>query len=177
MARRRFPFRPPRPIKRRNLEWTGFVDGGTAANLDTTTSFELIPPAAATAVIQPDLTVLRILGTISLSNQSAVTSNTAVGIHIGVRSVGRDQTIDEAYVPLSTDVDDLDNGVMWRWSTNSPGAGVAAGDMDLVSLILPVDIKVKRRLDKRDTLVCTIEAATTARKEASVALRCLIKHG
>ncbi len=158
-----------------SYEWVGFADGGTDTNLDTTTSFELWPPGAADSVAEPDVTVLRIVGNISLGNQSAVTSNAAVGIHIGVRSVGRDQTIDEAYVPLSTDADDLDNGRMFNWVSTKAGPAVVVADLDTISLIIPVDIKVGRKMNKRDTLVCTIQAAVTARKTASVNLRALIR--
>ena len=157
------------------MEWTGFADGGADVNLDTTTSFELWPPSGAASVAEVDTTVLRIVGFISIGNQSAVTANAAVGIHIGVRSVGRDQTIDEAYVPLSTDADDLDNGRMWGWVSTKAGAPVAAADLDLISLLIPVDIKINRRMQKRDTLVCTIQAGTTARKTASVNLRALVR--
>ena len=174
--RRRFPFRPPRPMPRKNLEWIGFRDGGVSANLDTTANFELVPPASADGVVIADITVLRVVGQICISNQGAVTTNAAVGMMLGVRSVGKDQTIDEVYTPLGTDVDELDNGVMWQWVASTPGPGVAAGDLDLVSLIIPVDITVKRRVEKRDSLVLTATASTSGRKELSVNLRCLIKH-
>ena len=159
-----------------SLEWLGFTDAGISAGLDTTTSFELIPPASADSVVVADFTVLRVVGNIALSNQSAVTSNSAVGMQLGVRSVGRDQVIDETFDPLSADTDDLDNKVMWQWIAATPGPAVVAADLDLISLIIPVDIKVKRKMNKRDSLVLTCKAATTARKEVSCNLRVLVRQ-
>ena len=163
-------------MPRRNLEWIGFRDGGVSTNLDTTANFVIVPAASADSIVVPDVTVLRVVGQITISNQGAVTTNAAVGFMMGVRSVGKDQTIDEAYTPLGTDTDELDNGVMWQWVCATPGAAVANADLDVISLIIPVDITVKRKIEKRDLLVLTATASTTGRKEVSVNLRCLIKH-
>ncbi len=176
MARRRLRIRfkgPQGPSG--SLEWLGFADGGVNSNLDTTTTFELVPPAGASGVVEKDLTVLRIVGDISISAQTSVVASSAVGMMIGVRSVGRDQVIDEAYVPLSTDPDDLDNSVMWKFVAANFGAHLAIADQDVTSVVVPVDITVKRKMSKRDTLVLTIQAEVTARKRAAVNLRTLIR--
>ncbi len=165
----------PRP-PRKNLEWLGFRDGGTPANLNTSTSFELIAPAGASAVVVNDATVLRVVGNLTFTAQSAVTAGSAVGVMLFKANVGADQTIDADVPPLTTDVDDFANeNIMWWKVWQSVLALSASADWDEVSFEVPIDIKVKRRIEKRDTLVMRIDAATTGRTRVSANLRCLIR--
>ncbi len=168
---RRYP-----PKKRVSLEWCGFRDGGTPSNLNTSTLFELVPPAGASAVVVTDFTVLRVVGNLSFQSQSGVTSSAAVGAMLFRANVGADQAIDADVPPLTTDVDDFDNNrIMWWQTWSSVAAAAASADFDEVARVVPIDITVKRKMDKRDTLVMRVDAGTTARVRVSVNLRALIR--
>lgn len=159
-----------------SYEWLGFRDGGADANLDTSTSFELIAPAGASAVLLPDFTVIRVVGQIGLRYQSTVTTSTRCGAMLQHVNVGGDQTIDNQISPLSTDVDDFDHkGIMWWQTWTTPTSEAQAADQDQVPRYIPIDIKVKRIIDKRDSLVLRIDASTTGRLRASVNVRVLVK--
>lgn len=176
MARRR-PFRRPRPMPvRKSLEWIGFRSGGTPGNLNTSISHELLGPAAQTAIVIVDATVLRVVGMLGFTAQSGVTSGTAVGAMLFKANVGSDDTIDADVPPLSTDVDDFDNpNIMWWQTWQSVLAPSAAADFDEVAFHVPLDITVKRKLSKRDTLVLRVDALTTGRTRVTVNLRTLIR--
>ncbi len=158
-------------------EWIGFSDAAGGTNLVTTaTRFGLVPPAPASGVIEPDITVQRVVGTLAVRNQTGVTTSTALSMAVHVVGVGSDQTIDDDYVPQHSDADALDHPVLWWWSAQNVTAAVAAADYDTTSLIIPVDIKVKRKLDKRDTLILTAVAGGANISRLSVNLRCLIRQ-
>lgn len=157
-------------------EWLGFRDSGVAGNLNTRTSFELVPSAGASSAIHPDLVVMRIVGDVSVRQQAGVTTSSRLGLLIGVSNVGGDQVIDNPFNPISTDVDDFDHpGIMfWRnWQT--PQYGVSMADADNQEMTIPIDVKTKRKLNKRDTLVCVMEAGSTNTLRASCNLRVYIK--
>ena len=162
--------------KRISFEWVGFRSGGTQGNLDTSITHEIVPPAGAAAVIQPDITLYRVVGMISLTAQAAGATTTGIGMQLRVASVGGDQVIDETLNPLTTDVDLFDDkGIIWWQSYGRLGANVAAADLDIVGVHIPIDVKVKRKMDKRDTLVLRIDASTTGISRVSVETRCLIR--
>ncbi len=157
-------------------EWLGFRDAGIAANLDTNTAFELVPPAAAGDIGTLQMTVLRVVGHIELRKQSGVVSYDPVGLVLLASPVGRDQTVDEVVEPLSTDVDEFSvRDIMW-WRNTGGIAACPIADADIVPLIIPVDIKVKRILTKRTRLFLNVTCATTGRMRASCCLRVLVKH-
>ncbi len=157
-------------------EWLGFRDAGVAANLDTNTAFELVPPAAASDIGTLQMTVVRVVGTFECRKQASVISNDPVGIVLLASPVGRDQTVDEVLEPLSQDVDEFSvRDVMWWWN----GSGIASApiaDCDIVPYVIPIDIKVKRILTKRTRLFFNVTCATTARMRVSCNVRVLVKH-
>ena len=159
-----------------SYEWMGFRDGGVDTNLDVLSQFELVPPAAAGSIGIPDVTCLRIVGDVTFRLQSGVTANTNIGVMIGKRSVSSDQVVDELFDPLSNDVDsqDLDGIMFWRTLSSVPFAG-PSGDADNQAWVMPIDIRVARKLDKRDTIVIVLEAGTTARIRAATNLRVLTR--
>ncbi len=160
-----------------SLEWLGFRDGGASAALDTSAIFELIPPAAESAVIETDLTVLRVVGQLCFKNQGTVTTPTTIGAMLFKGNVGGDQTIDDGINPLTTDPDNFDHsGIMW-WQTwpSIPYSHGVTGEYDVGSVVMPIDIKVKRKLDKKDTLIMRVDAGTTGRAVCSCNLRTLIR--
>ena len=176
MARRRRKFKIRVGPVSGSYEWLGFRDGGADANLDTSTAFELIAPAGASAVLLPDFTVLRVVGQLGFRYQSTVTTSTRVGAMLQKVNVGGDQTIDGQINPLSTDVDDFDHeGIMWWQTWTTPVSEAQAADQDQVPRYIPIDIRVKRIINKRDSLVLRIDASTTARVRASCNVRVLVK--
>ena len=176
MARRRGVRLTHRREDRVSLEWLGFHDGGTPANLDTQTAFELVPPGPASGAVESDLTVLRVVGNVSTMLQNTQTVPATVGMQLHVGNVGGDQAVDDAPNPLSTDIDDADHaGIMWWMVYGQPTNSVASADRDLVAVQYPIDIKVKRKLSKRDTLVFRVESSTTGIMRVFVNLRTLIR--
>ncbi len=157
-------------------EWIGFHSGAVPGSLDTSIVHEIVPVIADTTVGIQSFTCHRIVGQIQIRQQSGVTTASAVGITIGVEDAGLDQTSDNPFVPLSTDVDHAAHkGQMFRW-VGFPVYQTALGDADDVPWNLPIDIKVKRIIDKRQRLVATLTAASTARLRATVNLRTLIRE-
>ncbi len=164
------------PFVRAEWEWIGFASGGTSGNLNTTIIHELIPPIADDTVGIQSFTVHRIVGEIQVRQQSGVVSTSAIGIGIGVEGVGSDQTSDDPLVPLTQDVDHLAHkGYMFKWS-GFPAYGVAIAEADGIPWSMPIDIKVKRIVEKRQRLVITLTAETTARLRAIVNVRALIRE-
>ncbi len=156
-------------------EWTGFRDGGTTANLDTSVTLEMFPPSGASAVGDPEFTVRRIIGTLQFLHQSSIVSKDRFGVIIGVRGVGADQVIDESFVPLSTDPDAFNNkGVMWWQTWGALPHGTSAADSDVLAVTVPIDIKVMRKLRPRETLVVTATASSTGRITMAANLRALL---
>ncbi len=158
-------------------EWTGFRDGGTAANLNTSTAFELVPPDGTSSVINLLPRIRRVVGTIGFSLQGSVTSATPVGAVLALENVGRDQVIDAGVEPLSTDADSFGlKQILWwqTWRDMLPEAGTT-GEWDEMSKHYEIDVKLNRPMKARDTLILRIDAATTARARVSVNLRCLVQ--
>ncbi len=164
------------PFVKAEWEWIGFASGGAFGNLDTVTIHEIIPPIADNTVGIQSFTVHRIVGNIHIRQQSGVVTASALGIAIGVEGAGEDQTSDDPLDGLTTDVDHLAHkGTMFRWQ-GAPMYTTAIADADLVPWALPIDLKVKRIVDKRARLVITIQANNTARLQAAVNVRALIRE-
>ncbi len=157
-------------------EWTGFRDGGVAANLNTSTVFELVPPDGASSVVNLLPRIRRVVGSLDFSLQNTITSPTEIGWILALENVGRDQVIDAAVEPLSTDPDSFGLKQILHWQTyRDIIAHQVSGEWDQVSFRVPVDIKFNRKMKARDTLTLRCDAATTGRARVSVNLRCLIQ--
>lgn len=158
-------------------EWTGFRDGGVPANLDTSTSFELVPPDGASAVVNLLPRCLRVVGDLSFQAQGSNVTNTPVGIMLRMSNVGADQTIDSDVSPLTTDPDEFHNAriLWWRTHLSLFPPGLQSADWDTSMYHYPIDIKINRKMKARDTLVLRVDAATTARMRVSVNVRCLLQ--
>ena len=175
--RRRFRFRADAGRGPRiSLEWLGFRDAGIPANLDTAVSYELVAPGAAGAIAKDDLTVLRVVGNLSFTAQSGVIAGSTLGAMLFKANVGGDQVIDDDFSALVTDVDKFDHsGIMWWQSWQGLLPQTATSEFDEVPVVVPIDIKVKRKLNKRDTLIMRVDAGTTGRSRVSANLRTLIR--
>ncbi len=161
-------------------EWTGFRDAGATGNLDTSTLFELVPPDGPSAVVNLFPRIRRVVGDLSFQSQGSNVTNTPIGIMLRMSNVGADQTIDSDVSPLSTDPDEFHNAriLWWRTHLSLFPASSAAAEWDTTALHYPIDIKLNRKMQARDTLVLRIDAGTTGRMRVSVNLRCLIQvHG
>lgn len=177
MAGRRSP-RRFRPV-RKDLEWLGFRDGGVLANLTTSDlDFELVPPADADGIGIAAVTVLRVVGTVGIGTQAGILTATRASFGVVVSPVGADQTSDLDWSPGSTDTDALDErGVMFWWSSakaNTPHTPAADFDQAMGHLI-NIDIKTKRKLQKRQRLVIRLVAGSNNVVNASVNLRVLTR--
>lgn len=159
-----------------NWEWIGFASAGTFGNLDTTIVHELIPPIADDTVGIQSFTVHRIVGNVTIRHQSGVLTNNALGIMVGVEGAGADQTSDNPLLPITQDLDALAHRGMMFWWAGQPEWKVDVAQSDLGGYIVPIDIRVKRIVRKRERLVLTMQAATTARLTALVNVRALIRE-
>ena len=176
MARRRRKVAVGYGKARVSYEWIGFSDALVSTNLTTSvTRFELVPPAGASGVIEPDITVQRVVGMLTVRQQDGVTSGTGVAMAVHVVDVGSDQTIDDDYDPLHSDADALDYPVMWWWPVTRVGGPVVKAEQDTTSLLVPVDIKVKRKMGKRQSLILTARAGSSNVLALGVNLRSLIR--
>lgn len=176
MARRRRKVTVAVGPVRVSYEWLGFMSGGTPANLDTSVQHELIPPSGASSVLDLEFTVLRCVGQLSFNMQSGVVAPVGVGAMIQKVTVGGDQVIDNIVNPLTTDPDDFDDrGIMWWWVAHQVGPHTPIADVDSVSVVVPFDVRTKRKMSKRDTLVLRVDAGTTAVSRVAVQCRTLIR--
>lgn len=154
------------------------MDGGIGANLTASVlDFELIPPGAADSIGVDDSTVLRIVGSVSILTQSGVLTSTRAGFGILKTDVGSDQTSNTDWDPIDTDIDSLDNnGVMFWWAlAKANGVHGPAADFDQVPVVIPLDIRVKRKMEKRDRLILRARAGAANVSAMSVNLRVLTR--
>ncbi len=160
-----------------DFEWIGFRSGGLAANLNVQSEHEIMPPNLANTVGVEALTVVRVVGMVAVRQQAGVITTSAFGWHLGVWSVGGDQTIDDLPTAVSTDIDDIANKRIMHWQTyQRPAYGSSIADADEIPFLMPFDIKVRRRITKRETLLLLATASDTARLRLSVDCRVLISH-
>ncbi len=151
-------------------EWSGFVNLTAIAITDTTANIELFPDAMTGAVGTPDILIKRIVGQITIEPVSASTASGMIGL-----AVYRHQANEASQIvtpdPLSTDIDARALDEMWSWrSVPKYGAPLDATGLNLVDMI-PVDIKIKRRLDKRHGIILGFRAITDAQSQLRVNLR------
>ena len=164
------------PFVKAEYEWVGTRAGATLANLNTTVVHEIIPVIADDTVGIQSFTVYRVVGQISVLAQAGIVNANALGLVLGVEDAGSDQMSDNSLPTTSTDVDAFHHkGIMWWW-TGFPTFSGPMTDADENAWILPIDIKVKRIIHKRQRLVLTAEAATTARLRLTVNVRALIRE-
>jgi hypothetical protein len=164
------------PFVKAEWEWIGFYSGGTYGNLDTSVVHEIIPPIADNTVGIQSFTCHRIVGAVQIAHQANELAGNSLGITFGVEDAGADQTSDNPLPTTSTDVDAAHHtGIMFRWVGFPPFQNVLA-DTDENPWELPIDIKVKRIIHKRQRLVCVITASTTAKLRALVNVRCLVRE-
>ena len=161
---------------KKNFVWMGFRAGGTFSNLDTATTFELVPPGDPGDVVAPDMTVVRCVGFIGARNQSGVTAATTAGYCIQKVSFAGDQvTINDQVDSLSTDPDlfSKDGILLWGQMPTSVAASPAA-DFDEVSQVVAIDVKQKARLNRNEGLELRMDAAVTGRVRVNVSIRVLV---
>lgn len=122
------------------------------------------------------MTVKRIVGQISVRNQSGVTLTAGFGACIQVVSFAADQTtIQDQISSLSTDVDDFSRkGIKWWnvWGGQS-SSGVPA-DYDDFAQNIPVDLKMNAKLNRNHGLELRMDAVVTGRVRVGVDLRVLV---
>ncbi len=164
------------PFVKLEWEWVGTRSGPGLANLNTTVVYEIIPVIADDTVGIQSFTVYRVVGLITVMSQAGIVNANALGMVLGVEDAGTDQTSDNTLPTTSTDVDAFHHkGIMWWW-TGFPVFPSGMTDSDESGMHVPIDIKVKRIIHKRQRLVLTAECATTARLRIGVNLRCLIRE-
>ncbi len=164
------------PFVQAEWEWIGFRSAGTFGNLDTAIVHEVIPVIADNTVGIQAFTVHRLVGSIQVRQQAGVVTTSTLGIMIGVEDAGADQTSDNPLLPLTTDIDHLAHkGIMWSW-TGIPSYGVELTAADDQPMTIPIDIKVKRIVSKRERLVISLEASSTGRIRVACNVRALIKE-
>ncbi len=156
--------------------WMGFRSGSTQANLDTATSFELVPTAASSRRLRETIVVRRVVGQINIRNQSGVTLTAGFGACIQAVHFANDQTtIQDQVSSVSTDPDDFSRkGIKWwqNWA-GQESSGVPA-DYDDFSQSIPVDLKMRLLLTRNMGLELRMDAVVTARVRAGVDLRVLV---
>lgn len=175
-GRHRFKVAVNAGVVKAEWEWIGFRSGTTFGNLDTTIVHEMIPVIADNTVGIQSFTVHRVVGAITVRHQSGIITNNGLGFQLGVESAGSDQTSDDPLTPITTDIDAFAHkGVMWWW-TGQPQWTVPIAETDIGGYQIPIDIKVKRIVNKRQRLVLVATAATTGRMTVLVNLRALIRE-
>ncbi len=137
---------------------------------------ELVPDAMAGLVLAPDFLIKRIVGSLSMSPQSAATATSTVGFAIFRSLHGADGANLTVFNPLDVDVDSGSQDILWQWQGQpNYGAALDATGLDLV-FELKLDLKAKaslRRLDKRHGIQLAFRAETTARVQFTHRLRIL----
>lgn len=132
--------------------------GGSAGN-----EIELIPNGMTGAVLAADFRLLRIVGSMTFAPQSAATASAIVG-YAFVRTLADEAGIVTTITdPLSTDVDAGEQDILFQDQfTPSYGAQLTATALDL-TMIVKIDIKVGRKLDKRNGIMLFVSAGVDAR--------------
>lgn len=157
-----------------SYEWSGFLNTTPLSLLTTVTAQELLGDAMQGSVGTPDLTVHRIVGLISVRPNASATSAGMIGLEIQ-RVVADSTSAIVVNSPLDTDIDARANDVMWGWH-GRPELNLSITD-DSGTFLIPVDVRIKRRLDKRHGVVLASLADATGRYEIQTALRVLTSHG
>ncbi len=162
--------------KKQNVEWANNAAITPLAMTAARQFVELVPDAMVGLVLAPDFLIKRIVGTFTISPQSAATATATVGLMI-FRSlhneVGARLTTPD---PLSTDVDSGSEDILWQKQFQPEyGAGLDATGLDL-AFNLEIDLKTRgslRKLDKRHGIFLVHSAESDSRVQLTFKLRIL----
>lgn len=176
MARRR----KARYSRRRKIDtvWWGFQNVAAIAVSDSTQIVELIPDAMTGSIVQP-LSLLRLVGDISVTPQgaSSATSLLSIGI-VRTRHSPTGAVLGSAeFDPASTDVDSFAQDWLYRRS----GRPRLGGPLDASALDMAdrweIDLKGRpslRKMEKMHGLQLVHIAGTTAQLNITINFRILI---
>ncbi len=164
------------PGKRQNVEWANNSVITPALFTAATQFVELVPDAMAGLILAPDFLVKRIVGSFTITPQSAATATSTIGLAIWRSVHGPDGSRSTTVDPLGVDVDAGSADIMWQWQGQpNYGASLDATGLDL-AFELAVDLRAKgsiRKLDKRHGIQLSFRAETTARVQFTHKLRIL----
>lgn len=178
MAARRRRRRPGRARRKENTSWSNnsatsplsllISAAGSAGN-----EIELIPSGMTDAVSSVDIRLLRIVGSLTFAPQSAATASAGVGFAF-VRTLSDEAGIVTTITdPTSTDVDSgAQDILLQRQFTPDYGAQLTATALDL-AMSVEIDIRVGRRLDRRNGIMLFVSATVDARISMTHRLRIL----
>lgn len=177
MAGRRRRGRVSRPRKKVNNSWAN-NSATTALNLLTSINeIELIPNGMNGTVLAAEFRLIRIVGSLTFTPQSAATATAIVG-YAFVRTLADELGIVTTLTdPLSTDVDAGAQDILHQNQfTPDYGAALDATALDL-SVVIQIDIKVKRKLEKRHGIMLFVAASVNSRTSMTHRLRILTSLG
>ncbi len=141
---------------------------GSAGN-----EIELIPNGMTGTVVAADFRLVRIVGSLTFAPQSAATASAGVGFSF-VRTLADEAGIVTTITdPTSTDVDAGAQDILFQDQfTPDYGAQLTATALDL-AMSVKIDIKVGRKLDRRNGIMLFISATVAARISMTHKLRIL----
>lgn len=173
-ARRRRRGRSSRGRSRKqNVSWAN-NSATTPVNLVTTVNeIELVPNGMTGVVISADFRLVRIVGSLTFTPQTAAVATAVVG-YAFVRTLADELGIVTTLTdPLSTDVDAGSQDILHMDQfTPNYGAQLTATALDL-SVVIHIDIKVGRKLDKRNGIMLFVAASVNSRTSMTHRLRIL----
>ncbi len=146
----------------------------TPLNLVTTgNEIELVPDGMTGVVVSADFRLVRIVGSLTFTPQSAATATAVVG-YAFVRTLADELGVVTTITdPLSTDVDAGAQDILHQNQfTPDYGAQLDATALDL-SVVITIDIKVGRKLDRRNGIMLFLAASVNSRVAFTHRLRIL----
>ncbi len=176
MAARRRRGRSSFRKKKQNVEWSNNSVVTPVAITAASQFIELVPDGMSGAVIAADFTLKRIVGSFSISPQSAATATSTMGLAIfrSLHNEGGTRLTDVS--PLSTDADAGSQDILWQKQFQPEfGGPLDATGLDF-AFDLQIDIKARgslRKLDKRNGIFLVHRAETTARLQFTFKFRIL----
>ncbi len=146
----------------------------TAANLVTTgNEFELVPDGMTGTVTASDFQLLRIVGKMTFTPQAASTASAVIGYAFARTLADETGVVTTILAPLSTDVDAGAQDILLQDQfTPDFGAKLDATALDL-AFNVDVDIRVGRKLDKRNGILLFMAASVNSRISVTFRLRIL----
>ncbi len=122
------------------------------------------------------MTVKRVVGALSVRNQSGVTLTSGFAACLQVVSFANDQvTIQDQVSSLSTDTDDFSRkGIKWWQTWGGQFSSAVPADYDDATQMIPVDLKMNAKLTRNQGLELRMDAVVTARVRVGVDLRVLV---
>ncbi len=141
-----------------------------------TQSIELVPDGMTGGIVEPNLKLLRIVGSITLEPQAAATASSLVAFAIGRTVHAADGTF-PSIDPSATDIDSGANDILWQKQlVPSYGAQLTATALDL-SMQIDIDLRSRgtlRLLKRRNGLFLFHNADVSVRVEFTMRLRILL---